>query len=232
MNAKAKPLTAVETVSTAPVVGSSKRPKLVIKTMTLDVLAMANAACVPFSQLLRELQDGRVCSRYTEHWAAQLFGFDKHINSNQKDSDGVFAATDTEAEAFVSVKCLTGNGVKFQNSKDVGAGRSCDKEKLLAAINATQKIMVVDIMKMPKARLILLDSSMVAKWVNDGKLGTSGLRASTLTKLLESEYDELEEVSVDMQEWKLKVEESNKAEAEAFFASLKAKEAKEAKEKK
>lgn len=219
MNAKVKASARKGPAKAAlPRVLANKKPLLTIKTMELNVLEMANASCMSFTHLMKELKDGRVSSRYTEHWSAQVFGFEKHSNTNTKDSDGVFVGTADQMEAFVSVKCLTNCGVKFQNSKDVGAGRSCDKEKLLAAINATQKIMIVDIMNIPEVRLIPLDSAMVARWVKSGQLGTSGVKASSLQKLLEKSFETIVEESVDMALWQTGLAEQNKAEAEQFYA--------------
>lgn len=199
---------------------ADKKPLLVIKTMELNVLEMADAACVSFNQLMRELKDGRVCSRYTEHWSADLFGFEKHSDTNHKDSDGAYEATEDQQAQLVSVKCLTGNGVKFQNSKDVGAGRKCDTAKLLEAINATHKIMVVDITLMPTVRLIPLDSATVARWVKDGRLGVGGLKKQGFSKLLEESYELIQEAPVDMALWKKMLRQKNAEEAREFYRAL------------
>lgn len=203
----------------APLRLSEKKPLLVIKTMELNLLEMANASCVSFNQLLSELKDGRVCSRYTEHWSADLFGFEKHQNTNQKDSDGAFPANELGEREYVSVKCLTASGVKFQNSKDVGAGRKCDRLKLLEAINATQKIMVVDITMIPTVRLIPLDSSLLARWVKEGKLGVSGVKRRAFEELLRSAYDEVREEAANMGAWEKTVRDKNEQEALAFYAA-------------
>lgn len=196
---------------------AEKKPLLVIKTMELNLLAMANASCVSFNQLLTELKDGRVCSRYTEHWSAELFGFEKHTDTNHKDSDGVFPEREGEERGFVSVKCLTASGVKFQNSKDVGAGRKCDRLKLLEAINATQKIMVVDITMIPTVRLIPLESALAARWVKEGKLGVGGLKRRALEELLGSAYEEVREEAANMGVWEKTLRDKNQEEAAAFY---------------
>lgn len=198
---------------------SEKKPLLVVKTMELNLLEMANASCVSFNQLLNELKDGRVCSRYTEHWSADLFGFEKHQNTNHKDSDGAFAPDASGAREFVSVKCLTASGVKFQNSKDVGAGRKCDRLKLLEAINATQKIMVVDITMIPTVRLIPLESALLARWVKEGKLGVGGLKKAAFEQLLLGAFEQVREEPANMGAWERTLRDKNEQEAKAFYAA-------------
>jgi len=98
-------------------------PKLVVSVLEFDPAAIANALKITPEQAIGALQDGRGAWPFSEIWGERLYEFIKHSNTNQPASDGAVALSQL-GDMNVSVKALTRGGVKFQQSKFVGYGRS------------------------------------------------------------------------------------------------------------
>ncbi|MGH8541993.1 MAG: hypothetical protein ACRETW_16000 [Stenotrophobium sp.] len=135
---------------------------LKIKVCRFDSTAIASALKISENASETKFRDGRVASRFSEHWAARLYDYLKHGNTNQHGSDGEFDAGELGG-VEVSVKSLTNSGVKFQKSKFVGSGRSCTHEDLIDSINDCERYVVVDITKFPEVRFVIVLSRILAK---------------------------------------------------------------------
>ena len=128
---------------------------MIIKTRTqpakihlkLDVNNLAKSLGISEEAVVKEFTDGRVISRFAEHWAARLYNFDKAVNSNQKGYDGVFITPLVNLR--IGVRSLTKSGIKFQDSKYIGSGRNCNTENLIESVNSFDVEIVVDIIEFP-----------------------------------------------------------------------------------
>lgn len=94
--------------------------------------------------------DGRTASKFSEHWGAPLYGYDVATNNNEKASDGVMVNKKKGSPPpRISVKTLTKHGVKFQQSKYIGIGRTCTKNDLLTSLSYNYITYVMDVMDFP-----------------------------------------------------------------------------------
>lgn len=119
------------------------------------------------------LQNGRVSGFIAEDWAETLTNLSKSTNACQPSFDlSEPVGADTTS---VSVRTLTKNGVKFQDSKRIGKGRSCSVSELKEDIKAKDFVIVVDVTKVPEIRLVKLRSANILDWVTKEKLGTGGI---------------------------------------------------------
>lgn len=145
-----------------------------VRTMTLNADQIATALKIELAAVIKEFQDGRVASRFSEHWAARLFDFHKHNGSNVPHTDGERAISNM-GSLGISVRTLTKRGVKFQQSKFIGSGRMCTMDNLVCSVEATDMVCVVDITEFPSIQFVLLDTKILLKWIRDGQLAKSGL---------------------------------------------------------
>jgi len=162
---------------------------IIIREIILIPQQIAEALKISVESVTKEFQDGRVISRFAEYWAAELFGFHKHNGSNIPLTDGELT-TPQMGSIKVSVRTLTKRGIKFQQSKFIGYGRSCNKENLIKSIEEVDKFCVVDITNFPKITLVLLDTKVLLRWIREEKLSQVGLNKVKFYTLL------LEEIGV------------------------------------
>ena len=170
------------------------RPSLVVSIVHFDVDAIANALKLDPPQIESAMRDGRGAWPFSEFWGEKLFEFVKHSNSNEPSSDGAVALEQLR-NVNVSVKALSKNGVKFQQSKFVGFGRTTTKENLIASVESCDRVIVVDITDFPVVRFIPLDGTRLVSAVYQGKLTTNGWSKAQLVRWLDETY-EVSEVSL------------------------------------
>lgn len=170
------------------------KPSLVISRMEFDLPAIATALKITEEEAVVALQDGRGAWPFSEIWGGRLYEFIKHSNSNMPLSDGAVALGQLR-DAAVSVKALTRGGVKFQQSKYVGFGRGTDKSGLIASIEASDRVVIVDITEFPVVRFLPVDSTRLVSAAHTGRLTVNGWSKQRLYEWLDEVYD-LSEVSL------------------------------------
>lgn len=166
--------------------------------MRLDPEKIGRALVIAPATAIQEFQDARVASRFAEHWAAALFGYLKHKDTNAPGSDGT-AYFGAFGPHKVSHKCLSKAGVKFQRSSFVGSGRECTKEDLIQSIAEVDYFCICDIRSFPELKMLSIKTRLVRRWIDDGKLTPSGLSPRRFYELLgETGILEEKEVPADV----------------------------------
>ena len=166
---------------------------LVIKRVKFDIKKIADGFNISEEEAIVVFKDGRFISRLTETMIRELEGVKIHKSAVQKESDGVIECKGKCDDIKLSSKTLTDNGVKFQQSKYVGQSRTCSKENLKKSIKLCERIFVVDIRAFPVVSEIVITAVLLMEWFNDGYLTQYGLKAEKFYKLLQSEYNLVQE---------------------------------------
>lgn len=151
----------------------------------LDIEKLEEAIMIPAPQLIALFKDGRVSSKFAEEWAVSLFDVFKYENSNHRSSDA-YGVIGNERFEF-SVRTLTKHGIKFQDSKFMGFGRSCTLEDLKASIRRTDRWLIFDIRNFPEIAAYKLKSSTLEHWIDDRHLTQSGLSPEKFERLMSKE---------------------------------------------
>jgi hypothetical protein len=170
------------------------KPSLVISRIVFDLTAIADALKITEEDATSALRDGRGAWPFSEIWGERLYEFIKHNNSNAPFSDGAVALGQLR-DASISVKALTRGGVKFQQSKYVGYGRGTDKSGLIDSIEASDRVVVVDITDFPIVRFAPVDSTRLVSAAHTNRLTVSGWSKRQFYQWLVEVYD-LSEVSL------------------------------------
>ncbi|HZO97033.1 MAG TPA: hypothetical protein VFB42_06640 [Gaiellaceae bacterium] len=148
---------------------------------------VAHALWVDEDAALKELADGRVSSRWAEHWGARVGNILKSTNSNEPGYD--LSAVVSDMPIRVSNKCLTKSGVKFQDSRFVGSGRNCTLDDLKQSLDDNDLVQVVDITEVPKIRLVTVRARDLREEADSGNLTPSGWKREKFYEFLEHVYD-------------------------------------------
>lgn len=147
----------------------------------LDETKIALALGLKPEQVLKEFKDARVISRFSEYWAGRLYEYKKIENSNNESYDGIIEIR-LLGHIHVSIKCLTQSGIKFQQSKYVGSGRTCDTKKLLASFKNVDFVIIIDITEFPVIKFVPITTKVLIQLVNTGLLTCSGYRKDAFYK--------------------------------------------------
>ncbi len=173
------------------------KPHIVIFEFELDIKKVADALFVPESLALESLGDGRVTSRWGEHWGAELGRLDKAQNTNQEGFD--LSTQVSSAQIAVSSKCLSKSRVKFQESKFQGTGRKGSVASLLVSLDKVELFHVIDISQMPRVRIVTVHSRYLRAEVNAGRLKPYGWSPKRFYAFVDSTYDtEIKQVRLDL----------------------------------
>lgn len=148
-------------------------PTLVVSMLEFDAERIASSLLIEPAQVVEAFRDGRGAWPFSEFWAAQWFAFSKHANSNNPVSDGAVAHVALR-DVRISVKALTRRGVKFQQSRDVGSGRASTRDRLIAAIEGCDRVLVVDIVEFPTVSFVPVDATRLVGAVHRGDLKVRG----------------------------------------------------------
>jgi hypothetical protein len=165
-----------------------KRPKLVVSCVKFDASLISSALRVTQNEVLEAFRDGRGAWPFSEMWGKTLYEFIKHSNSNKPLSDGM-VALDQLRDFNISVKALSKNGVKFQQSKDVGFGRTSTKEGLLVSLESCDRVIVVDLTEFPDVNFLPLDTTRLVSAVHKGELGIAGWKKAKLYRWINATYE-------------------------------------------
>jgi len=151
------------------------------KEVTLNVEDIGKGMQVLGSRVATILMDGRNISAWSEEWAASLFNLKRSPNSNQKGYD-LFL----DHEIFkgkVAVRTLT-NKVLFQQSKNIGSGRTCNMSDLINAIKKIDYQIVVDINTFPKIRFYVLSKDFLVEKIKNKELTKNGWAYKKFHKMI------------------------------------------------
>jgi hypothetical protein len=165
-----------------------KRPRLFVGRMKFDLEAIAAALRIDQQEVIDAFGDGRGAWPFSEYWGKSLYRFVKHLNTNTPLSDGIVALRQL-GDFRISVKALSANGVKFQQSKDVGFGRTSTKEGLLASLEACDRVIVVDITQFPEVEFLPLETTRLVSAVHNGLLTVNGWKRTTVHSWMNSIYE-------------------------------------------
>jgi hypothetical protein len=143
--------------------------------LVLDAAQAAAGLWMDEAELEREFRDGRVVSRFTEHWVTRLYG--GLTRASRQDQPGFDCELPTPlfGRECIEVKCLTQSKVRFQRSHRVGKGRSCSREELLLDLQHSDGYIVVDVTEFPVVYTLPVRSQLLCRLVLSGQLTPSGL---------------------------------------------------------
>jgi len=165
-----------------------QRPTLVISIIQFDAEEIAKALRISPKEAVEALRDGRGAWPFSELWGARLYEFIKHSNTNKPVSDGAVALEQLR-DVKISIKALTRGGIKFQQSKFVGFGRSTDRDGLVGSLEGCDRVVVVDITGFPTVRFLPLDTTRLVSAVYKDRLTTNGWSRDVLYRWLGETYD-------------------------------------------
>lgn len=140
----------------------------------LNERLLSAALMIPEEVVVKEFRDGRVTSRFSEHWAAAIYDFEKAANTNEAVYDGTIH-NPLIGTKYISIKSPTKGGVKFQQSKFVGMGRKCTKRDLLDSVRAVDFILVVDIVDFPIVYFMPVEGRRIHSLVDREVITCSGV---------------------------------------------------------
>ncbi len=165
-----------------------KKPKLYISRIRFDPAKIAEALRVRPDDVQRAFTDGRGAWPFSEVWGTRLYEFIAHSNTNNPVSDGVVALQQL-GDFRISVKALGRKNAKFQQSRDVGSGRSATRDGLLGALEACDRVIVVDLTLFPAVSFLPLETTRLVTAVHHKRLGTSGWSKAQAYRWLDDVYD-------------------------------------------
>jgi hypothetical protein len=165
----------------------AKRPLQVVRsTMSLDEIA--RALRVSSADALEKFMDPRVCSWFAEIWGETLFGYRRHLSSNNPGSDAqmILGAI---GRFEISVRCFNRGNIKFQKSKFIGSGRKATPDDLIESVESVERIVIVDLRKFPVLSFYPIDSKDVLRRIRQKTLTTSGLTPKRFDEWLAAEFE-------------------------------------------
>jgi len=172
-----------------------KKTKTILNIRCLTLNAYSIAASIGSKseeEVIRTFTDGRIVSRFTEHWIGSLFGVKIYRNAVNPKSDGRFKIEDNSGQKFeLSCKCLTKYGIILQDSKFIGNKRKCTTEDLWNSVSSVDRICIADIRSFPNVFMFIIDSKLALTWIKDGKLTTSGKRPNKFYELITQSHDDV-----------------------------------------
>jgi hypothetical protein len=147
-----------------------------------DITAIASSLEISTDAVLKEFKDGRVISRFTEHWCAELYNFVKNDSSDAEGFDGFIPSTGGLGNQKIAVRTLTARGIKFQQSKYIGSGRQCTQDNLIESLQKADYELVVDCTDFPIVLFIPIKTSdLIILAMKDGKKGVKILNPRGLS---------------------------------------------------
>lgn len=164
-----------------------KLPRIQIVRVNFDLSTLADALHLSHDEVTRAFRDGRGAWPFSELWGQKIFEFAMHLNSNEAGSDGVHALQ-MLGNLSVSVKSLTGSGVKFQQSKFVGSRRFGGKDELILSLEKCDRVVVVDITAFPVVDFIPVDGNRLLSAAHTGALTKGGWSRKRFYECLTQTY--------------------------------------------
>ncbi len=163
-----------------------------VKLVLNPTLAGPSLGMTP-EAIVREFTDGRVVSRPSEYWAAQIYGLTKEQNNNTEGHDCLVLYEGGTRVKF-GVRSLTpGGGIKFQKSKFIGSSRTCSDADLYESLGNVDWELVVDICDSPEFFIIPVRTEELMQHFRNGTLTKSGWKRDDFyNRLLQIRPDNLE----------------------------------------
>ncbi len=164
-----------------------RQPLLQLKA-ELNVAELSAALKITPDEVIREFRDGRVISHFAEIWGNRIFGYAKHLNSNYRGSDASIDLGNM-GPFEISVRSLTEAGIRFQRSVNTGGGRKpASQEDVIDAINAVDRVVVVDIREFPLVSFMALNSKWLLKKAYEKAITPNGLKAKRFYNLVNDDF--------------------------------------------
>lgn len=162
---------------------NSGRDNLSVQVIEFDLDKLSEALHMP-SYIVREVfRDGRVAWRFAEHWAQDGFCVTRH-KSNTHISTDAFVPLHGDDRVEYAIRTLTKGGIKFQDSRYYGTGRSCNLATLKECVRRSDRWIVVDITAFPVVKSYKLKSSMLDNWIDMGDLNVNGVSYDRFFQLI------------------------------------------------
>jgi hypothetical protein len=133
--------------------------------VTFDAENLAKSLMVPTDVAIKEFKDGRVISRFSEHWCAKLYRFQKNTSSDEKGYDGYIEVGELGTK-YIAIRSLTNQGIRFQLSIYQGGGRVCTQENLIDSLSNVDYELIVDCMDFPVVRFLPVDAKILLNLAN------------------------------------------------------------------
>lgn len=128
--------------------------------ITFDIVALAAVLHIPQVLVPRLFADGRIAFGFAELWTVKQFRAPMRKGKNSP----------------ASVRMLTDEGVKFQDSDRLGVGRpTATSTEVKDSIIRWDRRYVCDVRWFPKVTLYKLPLAMLVRLVDEGKLTAAGL---------------------------------------------------------
>ncbi len=169
-----------------------------IVKIKFDPLKIAEPLWLTGEQVLEGFSDARVVSRFSEYWAAKVYGFVKCKNTNEAGYDGYIDSENTlQGVIAVAIRSIGKSGIKFQQSKFIGSGRKCTVEDLVDSLKHVDYEIVIDITSFPDVLMLPIKSDILLNFVRDGLLKPSGWSKNKFyTVLFADGYDVAKVISI------------------------------------
>lgn len=152
-------------------------------SIVIDAAALADALTITEAQVKEAFRDGRVSSRFAEYWAATMYSLVLYPNKNHPSSDGYYSLPD-RSKIEVSIRTLTARGIRFQDSKFIGVGRSCSLDDLKASIRRTDQWIIINVANFPTVEGYKVKCSTLEHWIDAGELTPGGLSYDGFAELM------------------------------------------------
>jgi hypothetical protein len=150
-----------------------KVEKVVIQ---FDVIALGAVLHVPQELVPRLFADGRIASGFAELWMVKQFRAPLRKGKNSPSA----------------IRMLTDEGVKFQDSKNLGVGRvAATSVELKESILALDRRYVCDVRWFPKVTLYKLPLEMLIGLIDRGILTPNGLSPAQFMEWFDNPQDGL-----------------------------------------
>lgn len=134
---------------------------------------VATAFGVFVFKALKSLGNGRTFAPWGEMLCELIKLAILHLSNDVKGSDGVAPTGE-----MVSIKSLTSQGLKLQQSGFTGKGRTCTHADLVFSIDAAQFHVAVDITKLHCIRVTCFPKELALAWAKEGMITASGISTS------------------------------------------------------
>jgi len=156
---------------------------IVFKKIKINIDLVSKALHIPEEAVIKEFRDGRVTSRFSEYWAAELYNFKKNNNTNKAAYDGTIEHP-LLGSFCIGVRSLTKSGIKFQQSKYIGSGRKCTQKDLLLSLTNIDFELIIDIIDFPIIYFIPVDGNILINLIKEKKLTPSGYNRQNFYKFI------------------------------------------------
>lgn len=164
----------------------TKEPMSVLE-MSFSLDDIARSLFLSPDDVLEQFRDARLTGRLAEVWGTRLFGYHRHVNSNQPGSDGnivlgPIGRYNISVRAFRAV-------LRFQQSKFMGSGRTCSQEDLIQSLEHVETFIAVDLRCFPRVLFYPIDTKHLLRLVREGRLTPTGMSSMRFDLWIADTFD-------------------------------------------